>query len=183
MTEFQYLHINMDQLRILKGNTFYTRNKITAYRYDGSEIEGFSLQTCDEIKIIANKLNAREIITNYNIVDNNNIRIQWPGPKQTLGPYRLEIMGKYNGVDWRYFDRDPMFVIVDHAREVNIPKDSVISEDYFVLDSSSIYIDNPNIIIAAQSDWNETNTSSFSYIRNKPDLLDADVLNETLILD
>lgn len=173
----------MDQLRILRGNTFYTKNEITAYRFDGSKIEGFSLQECENIKIIANKLNAREIITNYNIVDANTIRIQWLASKQTLGPYRLEIIGKYNGTDWRYFDPDPIFVIVDHAREVNIPKDSVLSSDYFILDNSNIFIDNPNIIIAAQSDWEETNKTSFAYIKNKPDLLDADVLNETLILD
>lgn len=169
----------MSRLRLVKGNTFYTKNEIRAYRYDGTEIEDFSLTQCKNIKVIANKVHSREIINNYNILDDHNIRIQWVGSKLQLGPYRLEITGKYNETDFRYFSEDPIFDIVNSADDQEIPADSIIESDYYIINGSKQYIDLPNITIQGiQSDWNETNSSSPSYIKNKPNITIPTALSE-----
>ena len=181
---YQHLHFEMSRLRLVKGNTFYTKNEIRAYRYDGTEIEDFSLTQCQDIKIIAHKVRGREIINNYNVIDDHTIRIQWVGSKLELGPYRLEIIGKCNGIDFRYFSDVPIFDIVNSIDDQEIPADSIISTDYYVLNTMPSYIDIPNIIIEGiQSDWNERDHSALSYIKNKPDILNANVASETLIID
>lgn len=169
----------MSRLRLVKGNTFYTKNEIRAYRYDGTEIEDFSLTQCKNIKVIANKVHSREIINNYNILDDHTIRIQWVGSKLQLGPYRLEITGKYKETDFRYFSEEPIFDIVNSADDQEIPADSIIESDYYIINGSKQYIDLPNITIQGiQSDWNETNNSSPSYIKNKPNITIPTALSE-----
>ena len=169
----------MSRLRLVKGNTFYTKNEIRAYRYDGTEIEDFSLTQCKNIKVIANKVHSREIINNYNILDDHTLRIQWVGSKLQLGPYRLEITGKYKEADFRYFSEEPIFDIVNSADDQEIPADSIIESDYYIIRGSKQYIDLPNVTIQGiQSDWKETNVSSPSYIKNKPNITIPTALSE-----
>ena len=173
----------MEQLKLLRGNTFFTKHEVIAYAYDGSIVENFDLSQCTDLQIIAHKVNANEIITSYNVTDGNYIRIQWYGPFQQVGPYRLEILGRYDGIEWRFFDKQPIFILVDTISEVHIPEDRIINVDYYSLDASNIFLEVPTYIIdAVQSDWEETNDSSFAYIKNKPDLLSASIEDEELII-
>lgn len=52
-TTHRYLAFNMNDLRIVKGNTFETIVEVRAYKYNGEEITDFSLQNCTNIKIVS----------------------------------------------------------------------------------------------------------------------------------
>ena len=50
-TIYHYLVFNMNDLRIVKGNTFETVVEVKAYKYNGDEIPDFNLQDCADIKV------------------------------------------------------------------------------------------------------------------------------------
>ena len=48
---YRYLAFNMNDLRIVKGNTFDTVVQVKAYNYNGEEITDFNLQNCTNVKV------------------------------------------------------------------------------------------------------------------------------------
>lgn len=130
----------MDKLKIVKGNTFDTVVEIRAYKYNGEEITDFDLNDCTNIAIINHISNGEQYrITNYTILDQNHIQMHWD-KGSVVGDYSLEVTGKLGEDYWRFYDKKPIFSIVNTNSEANIPKQSIIREDCYQVDKQSVYI-------------------------------------------
>lgn len=130
----------MDKLKIVKGNTFDTVVEIRAYKYNGEEITDFDLNDCTNIAIINHISNGEQYrITNYTILDQNHIQMHWD-KGIVVGDYSLEVTGKLGEDYWRFYDKKPIFSIVNTNSEANIPKQSIIREDCYQVDKQSVYI-------------------------------------------
>ena len=130
----------MDKLKIVKGNTFDTVVEIRAYKYNGEEITDFDLNDCTNIAIINHISNGEQYrITNYTILDQNHIQMHWD-KGGVVGDYSLEVTGKLGEDHWRFYDKKPIFSIVNTNSEANIPKQSIIREDCYQVDKQSVYI-------------------------------------------
>jgi len=121
----------MDSLKIVKGNTFETIVQVKAYKYNGEEILDFNLSRCTDIKIIAHISGNVRRITDYEILEGNKISIAWPANTTKAGQYSLEVIGKLNGDDWRFYDKTPLFYVVNTNEEAHIPQRSIIKEDCY----------------------------------------------------
>lgn len=66
--------------------------------------------------------------------------ISWDASKQQIGSYTLEVTGKYNGVEWRYYGSTPIFDIVYSNEQANIPKACIIAEDQYILQAEELYM-------------------------------------------
>jgi len=128
----------MNKLKIVRGNSFTTVIEVKAYRYDGTEIEGFNLQRCTDLKVRPRCANSVAKINGYRLSGSNKIEIQW-GKDLKLGSYTLELAGRYDNVDWRFYDEKSIFEIVETNAEANIPANSIIKDDYYRIDNKSIY--------------------------------------------
>ena len=159
----------MSDLRIVRGNTFYTRTKITARdAATGSIVQGFSLDACEDLRFFAVRRGKSIEITSFSILDSTHIRIKWNGNDMKVGGYGLEGTGKYNGLEWRFYDTERyVFTIVESNDEANIPASAFIETDYYQIETQVSLISS---LGNTQSDWNQTDSSDPSYIRNKPDL-------------
>ena len=138
-----YLAFNMSKLKIVKGNTFDTVVEIRAYKYNGEEITDFDLNNCTNL--IINSKVSKEFyrVQDFQIIDANHIDIHWDGKKTKNGDYSLEVTGKYNGDDWRFYDKAAIFTIVNTNAEANIPKNSIIREHCYKVTKQSLYITGP----------------------------------------
>jgi len=112
----------MDKLKIVKGNTFETIIPVKAYKYSGGEMADFDLKKCTNIKITVRTNGSSRNMEQYSILDDNKIHIIWPANKLVIGEYFLEVSGKLNNADWRFYDKTPIFTIVNTNSEANIPK-------------------------------------------------------------
>lgn len=128
----------MNDLRIVKGNTFETIVEVKAYKYNGEEIPDFNLTQCTDIKVRYYVAGDFNIIKTFEILDNNRLQIKWENTK--IGQYTLEVQGKLNGTEWRFYDKSPIFTIVNTNREANIPQHSIIKEDFYQVDKQNLYI-------------------------------------------
>ena len=147
-------------LRVPVGNDFTTRMVITAVRPDGSVIDDFRLEDADNITpsyILAGKTYEIEDFT----IDGNSVIIPWTG--LSLGSYGFVINGYYGGA-WQ-MKVNTIFIIVSTNERAFIPDGTLINGEYVINEWMSLY--SPAQI---QSDWDEQDTDSPAYIRNKPDL-------------
>lgn len=148
-------------LRVPVGNDFTTRMVITAVRPDGSVIDDFRLEDADNITpsyILAGKTYEIEDFT----IDGNSVIIPWTG--LSLGSYGFVINGYYGGGAWQ-MKVNTIFIIVSTNERAFIPDGTLVNCEYVINEWMSLY--SPAQI---QSDWDEQDTDSPAYIRNKPDL-------------
>lgn len=90
----------------------------------------------------------------------------WYGPAMTSATkYGLEVTGKYNGVDWRFANYDVLQIVHTNA-EANIPEGAFVSDGFFRIEPSELIM--LTSIPQVQADWNESDTKSPAYIKNKP---------------
>lgn len=92
----------MSELRIVRGNTFFTRSEVVAKTYDGEPIQDFDLGQATDIKVNVKTEYKTTVMEDFDI-DGNNINIKWKG--LSCGRYGLEVSGIYNGIEWRFFNR------------------------------------------------------------------------------
>ena len=129
----------MDKLKIVKGNTFETVVEIRAYKYNGEEITDFDLNDCTNISIINHVSNGETYrIVNYEILDAKHIQMRWD--RCVVGDYSLEVTGKLGDDYWRFYDKKPIFSIVNTNAEAHIPQNSIIREDCYQVDKQKVYI-------------------------------------------
>lgn len=140
---YLYLAFNMSDLRIVKGNTFKIAVKVKAYKYNGEELTDFNLQNCTNVTVTSHANGSEKEIENIEIQDNNMLQIEYDGNSLKTGKYSLEVTGKLNGVAWRFYDKTPIFTIVNTNAEANIPKESIIKEDFYQVDGKALYIVSP----------------------------------------
>lgn len=112
----------MNDLKIVKGNTFETVVEVRAYKLNGEEIENFDLQNCTNISVIAHVGSTTKRLNTYSILDKNKMSIEWPGKVTKVGSYSLEVIGKIDDLDWRFYDKKPIFTIVNTNAEANVPQ-------------------------------------------------------------
>ena len=151
------------ELRIVRGNDFTTSMTITALLPNGQVIEDFDLQQATDLSV--SYVLAGEVvgISNY-ITDGNNIHITWDD--LPLGRYGFEVTGKYNGSNWR-MAATFIFQIVSTNAKANIPDGCYVDGVYHLNEWLRLLANGGSLI---QSDWDETNPISPSYIKNKPNL-------------
>ena len=136
---YHYLAFNMTDLKIVKGNTFDTIVEVKAYKYNGEEITDFNLQDCTNVKVISHNSTSTTKIKTFELLENNKMSIHW-SKSIPLGKHCLEVTGKYGDDDWRFYDKSPIFIIVNTNAEANIPKHSIIKEDCYSVDKQKLYI-------------------------------------------
>lgn len=160
----------MSELRIVRGNTFYTRVTITARdAATGNIVERFDLNDCGSLAFYAVRRNRKEQITNYTILSENVVRIKWTGSDMKVGGYGLEGTGTFEGLEWRFYDTERyVFNIVESNEEANVPASAFIETDYYQVNTGISLISSLN---GAQADWNQTDNTEPDYIKNKPTAL------------
>lgn len=132
----------MNDLRIVKGNTFETIIEVRAYTYKGQEIKDFDLQKCTNISVVVHINGDTQSINSYEIIDQKNLVITWAGKSTKVGAYSLEVRGKLDDLDWRFYDKQPIFTIVNTNAEANIPKQSIIKEGCYCVNKQDVYLYN-----------------------------------------
>lgn len=140
---YRYLVFDMNDLKLVRGNTFETVSQVKAYKYNGEEITNFNLHDCTNIKVISHTQNNAEEVKTFTVLDDNKLQIKWDGKRTRVGKYSLEVTGKLNDVDWRFYDKATIFTIVNTNSEANIPQQSIIKEDYYQVDAQTLYIISP----------------------------------------
>ncbi len=130
----------MNSLKLVKGNDFTTIIEVKAYKYNGEEITDFDLGQCTDIKVRYKVESSTKDITDFEVLENNKLQIAWDGPSLSLGKYTLEVIGKLNGLDWRFYDKEPIFTIVNTNSEAVIPQNSIVREDVYSIDKSAVYV-------------------------------------------
>ena len=128
----------MNKLKVVRGNSFATIINIKAYRYDGTEIDGFNLYNCEDLKVRPRCVGHAVNIEYYKILSDNRLEIHW-GKNLKVGSYTLELTGKYNNTDWRFYDDKPILEIVETNSEADIPENSIISDDYYSIGTRGLY--------------------------------------------
>jgi hypothetical protein len=98
----------MERLKIVKGNTFETLVEVRSYTYDGEELTSFDLRNCSKI-VVKGKVSGYSRTQKFTIQDANHILITWNGKSMRVGNYTLEVTGKLGSVDWRFYDKTPIF--------------------------------------------------------------------------
>ena len=68
--------------------------------------------------------------------------IRW-NKSTPLGKHCLEVTGKLGNDDWRFYDKSPIFTIVNTNAEANVPQNSIIKEDCYSVDKQKLYIISP----------------------------------------
>lgn len=131
---YRYLVFNMSDLRIVKGNTFSIVVEVKAYAYDGKEIEDFDLLSCTDITITAKVNGNSRIMNDSQLLADNKMQIFFPANIQEVGSYSLEVTGKFNEIEWRFYNSTPIFDIVYTNEEAQIPKCCFISDDIYSIE-------------------------------------------------
>ena len=128
----------MDIIKIVRGNTFATRTHVRAFRFDGTEIENFDLSACTDLQVAARLGNIQKTI-GFSVLEDNYLRAVFKASMQQVGEYGLEVKGKYQGVDWRFYNRH-IVTIVDSNAEAHIPEHSIIDDDYYEVDGAVVIL-------------------------------------------
>lgn len=123
----------MSRLRIVRGNTFFTRSEVEARTYAGELIEDFDLEQATGIKIVARAGYKAIDMTDFSI-SGNYLSIKWKG--LPCGHYGLDVSGLWNGIEWRFFN-DDVLSIVESSDKANIPPDCIIRDDYYIIDAAT----------------------------------------------
>lgn len=155
----------MSKLRIVRGNTFFTRSEVIAKNYAGEIIQNFDLEQATGVRVIA-KTGYKAIGMDDFDIDGNYISILWKDIP--CGNYGLDVSGIYDGIEWRFYDID-VLKVVESNESANIPPDCIIRDDYYMLDAVTLLTTEVSGGgSSVQSDWNESDSSAPSYIKNKP---------------
>lgn len=164
-------NISQDDLRLVRGNDFGIIYPIRPKYPDGSTVEDFDLNACTDLSILIRRDggSAKDVMTyaeSYVISGVKELTVNYDGLKMRLGSYRLDISGKFGGKDWRSYSRDEGFGIVESNEEANIPVGSFIADGVYTVICDFLM----TYQTQEQADWEETDTSLPSYIKNKPDV-------------
>ena len=151
-----------EELRIVRGTAFNIKIQIEAIRLDGTKVDNFNLAEANpQLKgWHAGQKTAKEFV-----IDGNNAIISFDGT-ELLGWYGLEMSGTFESAPWR-FAVVQVFQIVETNEKANVPSWTILTDQtYFVEGVLTLYANGATY----QADWDETDTTSPSYIKNKPDL-------------
>lgn len=155
----------MSELRIVRGNSFLTRIKVRPLNPDGSVMDDFSLLDCTDISLFAVRAWKAVRIKTWEIHSDDEIDVTWNAPYcMTIGIYGLEIMGRLDGVAWRFCNRD-LFEVVETSAEANIPDGSFIADGSYEMTADFQLVLRTG---AVQSDWSVTDDTNPAFILNKP---------------
>ena len=147
-------------LRIVRGNAFAIQINVKALRTDGTEIQDFSLADSDAVALIT--VGKNQMPTPFDISGNSAI-ISFDGHQQQ-GIYGLDMSGVFRDEKWRFCTR-LLFEIVETSAQANIPEGCILYDDTYIVGANiTLYTTGP------QADWEETDPTKQSYIKNKPDL-------------
>ena len=158
-----------DTLRLVRGNDFATIHNIVAKYPDDTEVDGFDLNVCTDlmVRIKRDNGNFKDIETyaeRWFIIEPKKIRVNFDGLKMKNGSYRIEFFGKFQGKDWRCYSEDKGFGVVESNEEANIPVETIIADGvYQILTDFTMTYQTQE-----QADWEETDNTLPSYIKNKP---------------
>ena len=163
---------NTDELRIVRGNAFAVRLTINAVHIDGTPVEDFNL---GEAEPVLKVMHVNESTEKEFVIVGNDAVISFDG-NLSLGWYGLEMTGTFNGKPWRWCVPQ-VFQIVENNLKANIPAWTILTDDTYSMEgvmtitSGDIY----------QSDWDETDPYSPSYIKNKPDVVLRPEFNQAVL--
>ena len=147
-------------LRIVRGNAFAIQINVKALRADGTEIQDFSLADSDAVALIT--VGKNQMPTPFDISGNSAI-IAFDGHQQQ-GVYGLDMSGVFRDEKWRFCTR-LLFEVVETSVQANIPEGCILYDDTYIVGANiTLYTTGP------QADWDETDPTKQSYIKNKPDL-------------
>lgn len=163
----------MSDLRIVKGNDFATLYTIRAMYSDGTVVEDFDLQSCTDVQVIVHRSYSRGVTSSlaaneygsFSIEPENILRINWDGLLVKLGTYTVDFRAKFRGADIRsYSIKDLIFDIVETNEEANIPAGAFVDDGVYYFGGDFVLMFESQV----QADWDEADTSSPAYIKNKP---------------
>lgn len=167
----------MSDLRIVKGNDFATLYTIRAMYADGTTVEDFDLRACTDVQVIVHRTYSKSVASllsaneygSYSLEPENVLRINWDGLLVKLGTYTVDFRAKFRGADIRsYSIRDLVFDIVETNEEANIPAGAFVDNGVYVFSGDFVLMFESQV----QADWDESDTSSPAYIKNKPTIPD-----------
>jgi hypothetical protein len=159
------------ELRIVRGNAFAIRLTVSAVHIDGTPVENFVLADAEAVLKVMH-LDAKTP-KEFLIIGNDAI-ISFGGDL-SLGWYGFEMTGTFNSKPWRWCVPQ-VFQVVETNAKANIPAWAVLTEETYAI-TGVMTITSGDIY---QSDWNETDPQSPSYIKNKPDVVLHPEFNETV---
>lgn len=163
----------MSDLRIVKGNDFATLYTIRAMYADGTIVEDFDLRACTDVQVIVHRTYSKSVASllsaneygSYSLEPENVLRINWDGLLVKLGTYTVDFRAKFRGADIRsYSIKDLIFDIVETNEEANIPAGAFVDNGVYVFSGDFVLMFESQV----QADWDESDTSSPAYIKNKP---------------
>ena len=167
----------MSDLRIVKGNDFATLYTIRAMYADGTIVEDFDLRACTDVQVIVHRTYSKSVASllsaneygSYSLEPENVLRINWDGLLVKLGTYTVDFRAKFRGADIRsYSIKDLIFDIVETNEEANIPTGAFVDNGVYVFSGDFVLMFESQV----QADWDESDTSSPAYIKNKPTIPD-----------
>lgn len=167
----------MSDLRIVKGNDFATLYTIRAMYADGTIVEDFDLRACTDVQVIVHRTYSKSVASllsaneygSYSLEPENVLRINWDGLLVKLGTYTVDFRAKFRGADIRsYSIKDLIFDIVETNEEANIPAGAFVDNGVYVFSGDFVLMFESQV----QADWDESDTSSPAYIKNKPTIPD-----------
>lgn len=167
----------MSDLRIVKGNDFATLYTIRAMYADGTTVEDFDLRACTDVQVIVHRTYSKSVASllsaneygSYSLEPENVLRINWDGLLVKLGTYTVDFRAKFRGADIRsYSIKDLIFDIVETNEEANIPAGAFVDNGVYVFSGDFVLMFESQV----QADWDESDTSSPAYIKNKPTIPD-----------
>lgn len=129
----------MSELKIVRGNTFFTRSEVVAKTYAGDVIADFDLGQSTDIKINVRTEHKTTAMNDFN-VDGNFINIKWKG--FPCGKYGLDVSGIYQGIEWRFFNRFVLTIVESNA-DANIPPGCIIRDDTYNIGANCLVQANP----------------------------------------
>lgn len=155
----------MSELRIVRGNTFWTRTTVTAKDYEGTVIDDFDLSQSTDVVVIIRTAYRNIVMTEWSITEND-LEIKWKDIP--TGRYGLDVSGIYDGVEWRFYTENVLDIVNSNA-QANIPADTIIKDDFYAIDGVTMMVTQiggggGNV----QSDWEEEDSANAAYIKNKP---------------
>jgi hypothetical protein len=157
----------MSELRIVRGNTFWTRTTVTAKDYEGTIIDNFDLSQSTDVVVIIRTAYRNIVMTEWSITGND-LEIKWKDIP--TGRYGLDVSGIYDGIEWRFYTENVLDIVNSNA-QANIPDDTIIKEDFYAIDGVTMMV--TQVVGGGgnvQSDWDEEDNTKASYIKNKPNL-------------
>lgn len=167
----------MSDLRIVKGNDFATLYTIRAMYADGTTVEDFDLRACTDVQVIVHRTYSKSVASllsaneygSYSLEPDNVLRINWDGLLVKLGTYTVDFRAKFRGADIRsYSIKDLIFDIVETNEEANIPAGAFVDNGTYRFSGEFVLMFESQV----QADWDESDTSSPAYIKNKPTIPD-----------